>query len=150
MPDDDLLRLIALDAEDLTVVSAHAQDAVLKVGDISWLPQERRFILVMNRYVWERSAAPGGRRREHQRRRSALHFDRVDAVRSTAIDRDAKDQVLELLAIRFEPTESPSGHVMLEFAGGGTILLTVECLETQLADLGPAWSTPHAPRHVVV
>jgi hypothetical protein len=145
MPDDDRLRLIALDAEDLAVLSAHVQDAVLKVGDTSWLAAEKRFVAAVNRFAWE--AAGSGRKRDYQRRRSALHFERVEAVQSSGIDREAPETVLELLAIRFEPRESQSGDVLLDFAGGGTLRLSVECLEAQLTDLGPAWSTAHAPRH---
>ena len=146
MTADDRLRLIALDTEDLAILSAHVQDAVLKVGEMSWIPDEKRFVLAMNRFAWE-NAGKRGRRREYQRRRSALHFERVEAVKSTGLDRDARETVLELLAIRFEPRENPSGDVLLDFAGGATLRLSVECLEAQLADLGPAWSTPLLPRH---
>ena len=146
MTADDRLRLIALDTEDLAILSAHVQDAVLKIGEMSWIREEKRFVLAMNRFAWEH-AGKRGRRREYQRRRSALHFERVEAVKSTGLDRDAKDAVLELLAIRFEPRENPSGDVLLDFAGGATLRLSVECLEAQLADLGPAWSTPLLPRH---
>ena len=142
---DDRLRLIALDGEDLAVLSAHVQDAVLKVGDMNWMPRERRFVLPMNRFAWEQESKT--RRRDHQRRRAALHFARVEGIRSAGFDRNAGDQVLELLAVRFEPTDAPSGDVLLEFAGGATVSLRVECLEAQLTDLGPAWSTPVAPRH---
>jgi hypothetical protein len=149
MPDDDLLRLVALDADDLAIVSAHIQDAVLKVGDLRWIPAENRFVMAMNRFVWEAAAQGLWRKRDYQRRRSALHFARVERVKSTGIDREAGEAVLELLAVRFEPRKEPAGDVILDFAGGGTIRLSVECLEVQLTDLGPAWSTPHAPRHIL-
>jgi hypothetical protein len=149
MTDDDPLRLIALDTDDLAVLSAHAQDAVLKVADMTWLPKEKRFVLAMNRFVWEKAGKGSWRKREYERRRSCLHFDRVEAVQSAGLDRDARETVLELLAIRFEPGDSPSGDVLLDFAGGASIRLSVECLEAQLADLGPAWSATHAPRHIL-
>ena len=148
MPDDDRLRLIALDTEDLAVISAHVQDAVLKLEDINWLAKEKRFVMGMNRFAWEQSAT-GGRRREHQRRRSALYFARVKAVKSGGLDRSTPGAVLSLLALRFEPRNDPSGEIVLEFAGGAAIRLQVECVEAQLTDLGPAWSTPHAPRHIL-
>jgi hypothetical protein len=144
MTADDRLRLFALDEEDLAVLSALVQDAVLKVGEMNWLPAENRFVLPMNRFAWEQERKRG---REHQRRRSALHLARVRSVRSTGFNREARDQVLELLAVRFVPADAPSGEVLLEFAGGATVSLSVECLEAQLTDLGPAWSTPLAPRH---
>lgn len=145
MTGDDRLRLIALDDEDLAILSAHVQDAVLKVGEMSWMPAEKRFVMPMNRFAWEQERK--SRRREHQRRRAALHFARVENIRSTGFDREAKEQVLELLAVRFQPVDLPSGDILLDFAGGATVALRVECLEAQLADLGPAWSTPLAPRH---
>jgi hypothetical protein len=148
MPDDDRLRLIALDTEDLAVVSAHVQDAVLKLEDINWLPKEKRFVMAMNRFAWEKSGAKT-RRRHHQRRRSALYFARVNAVKSAGMDPNAPSAVLNLLAVRFEPEDGPSGEIVLEFAGGAAIRLAVECVEAQLTDLGPAWSTPHAPRHIL-
>jgi hypothetical protein len=147
-PDADLLRLMALDAEDLAVVSAHVQDAILRVADINWLARGKHFVLGMNRFVWEAASGGSWRKREYQRRRSALHFARVTKVQSIGIDRHS-DVVLELLAIRFEPVDPPSGDVVLDFAGGATIRLSVEVLEVELTDLGPAWSTPIAPRHIV-
>ncbi len=145
MTDKDRLRLIALDAEDLAIVSAHVQDAVLKAQDINWMAKENRFVIAMNRFAWEEER---GRRREHQRRRSALYFARVNNVKSTGIDRKAGGEVLSLLAVRFETGDAPSGEIVLDFAGGATIRLAVECVEAQLNDLGPAWSTQHAPRHM--
>lgn len=147
MPADERLRLIALDAEDLAIVSAHLQDAVTKVGDCTWLPSEKRFVMAMNRFVWENARAGWFRRGEHERRRSALHFERVEAVQRSGLDQHRLDQVLSLLAIRFDPRDAPGGDVTITFAGDATIRLVVECLEAQLTDLGPAWSTPHLPRH---
>ena len=141
----NLLRLVALDSEDLDVLSAHLQDAVLKVGDLSWMKREGRFALVANRFVWE--SALGGLRKTFERRRTALHFDQVRRVRARNIRQQARDAVLELLAIRFAETDPPSGRVSLIFAGGGEILLDVDCLEAQVADLGPAWETRAQPRH---
>jgi hypothetical protein len=147
-PDDDLIRLVALDIEDLAVLSAHVQDAVLKVEDIKWLPSDGHLVLAINRFAWETTPSGNWRRRDYQRRRSALHFARVQRVQSAGIDRAAGSKVLALLAIRFEPRNSPSGDIVLDFAGDAAIRLAVEVLEVQLTDLGPAWSTPIAPRHV--
>ncbi|MCC2113219.1 MAG: DUF2948 family protein [Hyphomicrobiales bacterium] len=141
----DQLRLVALDSEDLDVLSAHLQDAVLKIGDLSWLKNERRFVLAVNRFVWE--TADSGRRKTYERRRTALHFDRVRGARAKNLRQGAKDAVVELLAVRFTETDAPSGEVQLVFAGGGELVLDVECLEAQMADLGPAWETGARPEH---
>jgi hypothetical protein len=149
MPAADRLRLLALDAEDLAVLSAHLQDAVVKTGDMTWLPGQNRFALVLNRFAWEALEKGLRRKKNYQRRRTGLHFDRVATVQSSGIDLTGKDNVLSLLAVRFHETESPAGEIHLVFSGGGTIRLSVECLEAQLSDLGPAWSADHAPRHSV-
>ena len=135
-----MLKLAALDAEDLSIISAHMQDAVLKVGDVGHARGIKQFALVANRFAWD---AEG----ERQRRRTGLHFDRVLAVRSQNIRRGDPEAVLSLLAIGFTETDAPSGEVLLTFSGGGTIKLTVECLEAQLRDLGPAWASAQVASH---
>ena len=140
-----VLKLAALDADDLAVISAHLQDAVLNAGDLSYLKKARKFALVANRFVWEH-----GPRAEHfERRRAGLHFDRVTGVKVQNIGRGDREAVLSLLSIGFEETDPPSGAIILAFSGGGTIRLEVECIEAQLSDLGPAWATEHLPRHEV-
>lgn len=139
------LKLLALDGEDLEILSAHVQDAVLKVGDIHWLADEKRLVLALNRFVWE--SAGEKTRRAFERRRAALRFDRVTRVQATRIPRDRPDTVLELLALRFDETDAPSGVVEAIFAGGGILKIEVECLEAGLSDLGAAWATECCPKH---
>jgi hypothetical protein len=145
MTDTDQLKLAAVDEEDLSVLSAFVQDAVLKVGDMVYLPKERRFALAMNRFTWEK--AEDGARRDFERRRAALTFDRVLAVRTSGIDRTQSGKVLELLAVRFEATDAPEGKVTLVFAGSALIEIAVEVIEARLADLGAAWATHARPNH---
>lgn len=138
MPD---LKLLALDSEDLQVISATTQDAVVRVGDMGYAKADRRFALLMNRFVWEEDG------RTRIRKRAALHFDRVNDVQTQGIDLNATEGVLELLAVTFTVTDDPAGTVDLDFAGGGTVRLRVECLEARLADLGAAWAAKAAPAH---
>ena len=138
MPD---LKLLALDTEDLEVVAAATQDAVIRVGDMGFAKADQRFALLMNRFAWEEAG------KVKQRKRAALHFDRVSAVKVTGIDTNARDGVLELLTIRFTEIDTPAGAVELDFAGGGTVSLTVECLEARLQDLGAAWAAKAVPAH---
>ena len=139
------LKLVALDEQDLAIVSAHVQDAVMKVADIAWLPAEKRLLLTMNRFVWEKKTRLFSN--AHERRRAVLHFDRVTHLKSAGIDRERGDDVLSLLAIRFTATEAPAGHVELDFAGGATMSMDVECIEARLTDLGAAWQAAARPRH---
>lgn len=141
----DSLKLMALDTDDLAVVSAHMQDAVFKVGDMTFSPKGGHFTLVANRFVWEKAR---GKRKSYERRRAVLHFKRVGAVRSTGIDRNRADDVQSLLAVRYSANgEGPDGRIELVLSGGGMIVLDVECVEAQLSDTGGAWQASALPRH---
>lgn len=139
------LKLLALDNDDLSVISAHMQDAVFRISDMSFQPRAGLFSLAANRFVWEDSA---GRRKAYERRRALLSFKRVSAVRSIGFDRANGDNVLSLLAVRFRAEgEGPEGVLELVLSGGGMIALDVECIEAQLADTGGAWETSLKPDH---
>lgn len=140
----DSLKLAALDDEDLQVLSAHLQDAVLRVGDIAYLPKQNRLAAVVNRFDWESARQDKG---QYRRRRAALRFDRVQKAQIQGIRLAAEDAVLNLLAISFEAGAAPSGAILLVFAGGGAIRLEVECIEAELSDLGPVWETASKPEH---
>lgn len=133
------LRLIAQDAEDLAVVSAALQDAVMKVGDIQFEPGVKRLTLALNRYRWEGA--------ERTRVRAALQFAGVEAVQAKHIRMRAREAVLSLLSIQFEAEEPPGGTVTLAFAGGGDIRARVECVEAVLADVSEPWPTTRTPQH---
>lgn len=141
------LKLIALDAEDLNILSAHLQDGVLKVADMAFLPRERRFAAILNRFDWAAALPSGKARGRRQRRRSALRFERVGSAALLGIDIKARDRVLSLLAIDFQSTTFPAGIVTLHFSGGAAIRLEVECIEAELRDLGAVWATRSKPEH---
>jgi hypothetical protein len=140
----DLLKLVALDSDDMAVVSAHVQDSVVKVGDVMWRPAEKRLIVVLNRFDWESAQSPVP---PFRRRRAALRFERVNGFKHRNIPCSDKNAVLNLLAIDFTPTDAPSGYLTLTFSGGAALRLEVECLEAELADLGPVWATAACPAH---
>jgi hypothetical protein len=127
-------KLIALDADDLAVISAHVQDAIVQTGDIIWRQAEKRLVVGMNRLDWEQTL---GGETEPRRLIAALRFDRVLSCKSRNIDLDAPQTALELLGIVFHPSEPPGGSAVLMFSRGGALRLDVECLECELADLGP-------------
>lgn len=140
------LKLIALDPDDIAVVSTHLQDAVVRIGDIVWLPAEHRLVLGLNRFDWE---ACGCDDPCYKRRRTALRFERVNAFRCRNVNPKAKDEVLNLLAVEFDETDAPGGTVTLIFSGGAALRLEVECLECELADLGPTWDAKARPVHEI-
>ena len=139
------LRLRAEDEEDLSIVSAYLQDAVVRVGDVAYLPKARRFALLANRYCWECDDA----RKAGLRKLVGIHFDGVIAARSTRIRQNNPDAVLQLLALQFTPGEGASGAVELCFAGGGFIRLEVECIDASLRDLAGPWQAQGRPCHAL-
>ena len=138
---DAPLKLLAQDADDLAVVSAALQDAVAKIGDIRWDASARTLTLACNRFRWESGAKKG------ERIRSALQLGDVTGVQARKLRRDAKGAVVELLSVAFELGEAPGGAVLLTFAGGGDLKVSVDCLDVILADVSDAWSTPRRPGH---
>ena len=133
------LKLLAEDAEDLKVVSAALQDAVGKIGDIRYEPQAQRLTLVLNRFRWEAN------RRE--RVRSALQLGSVRRVQARKLRREARNAVVELLGVGFEPGEEGGGVVAFTFAGGGDLRAEVECLDLVLADVSAPWPARATPAH---
>ncbi len=146
---EDLLRLRAEDAEDLAVVSAVVQDALIAVKDLSYDRAQRRFTLVANRFRWEGKApseynggADGGP--AFERRLCALSFANVDAVAYRGFRRRDDDRILSLLAIR--PGDDP-GTIDLEFSGDAAVRLGVSAIRVHVTDIGEAWPTAWQPDH---
>ena len=134
------LRLAVVDDEDLAVVSAHLQDAEVSLSDMAYLPGPKRFAFVCDRFDW--SGAVGGR---FERCVAGLHFERVLKVARSGIPSDRPATKRRLLAISFLLQDAPSGVVLLTFADGGLIRLTVECLEAEMRDMGPRWTVAGRP-----
>jgi Protein of unknown function (DUF2948) len=142
----ELLKLVALDRDDLDVVSTHLQDATVSVGDVYWRASEKRVVIGLARFDWESAQ---GDNPEFRRRRTALRFDRVSSIKCRNVDCKDKTAVLNLLAVEFEESHPPGGTVTLIFSGGAAVRLEVECLECELVDLGPVWAATCCPAHTV-
>ncbi len=144
------LKLRAVTAEDLTIFSAVLQDAVAVLGDMTYLPRERRFALMVNRYLWERESncADGGD--VCYRIRTGVHFDGVLRAAVQGLSLRARKKILELLSIDFRPEADGAGFITLVFAGGGAIQLHVECIDGWLADTGEPWRARCRPAHPVL
>jgi len=140
------LKLLALDNDDLKILSAHVQDAVLRVADMVYLPSEQRFAAIINRFDWL-SAEADEAAKNLRRCRSALRFDRVRRAQVQNITPGESSAVAELLAVTYEEADPPSGFITLYFAGGGAVRLDVECIEAELRDLGAVWRTKMKPEH---
>lgn len=139
------LRLLAEDADDLAVISAACQDAIVRVGDIHFDRTARRVTLSVARFRWETATR---RRGPFERIAAALSFDSVLSMKTRKLRTDSPDAFASVLAIAFEPGDTPpAGVVRLTLAGGAEIALAVECLDALLLDTGPSWPTPSRPDH---
>lgn len=144
MADPKPLRLIAENIEDLEVISAAVQDAVIKAGNLKFDARQKRFSLEINRFGWE----VGGKGKERIRLRSLLAFDNVLSVKSRAVTKTDPEMILSLLQVSFAPAdEPPGGIVTLLFAGDGEISLQADVLDVTLLDSDYVWSTRKTPNH---
>jgi len=141
----DGLKLLAEDEEDLRIISAHLQDAVMRVGDLVYLPKKRRFVALLNRYCWEGC----GDQAVGERRRAGLHFDGVLGVKALNVRQDDPNAVIELLAMKFTASNDGAGVIDLLLAGGGRVRLEVEAIDGTLRDLEQHWPATARPAHSV-
>jgi hypothetical protein len=143
------LRLRAEDAEDLAVISACLQDALVSVRDLAYDREARTFLLVANRFRWEGGTADGAGR-PFERTLCGVSFDDVDGVAYRGFHRSEEDRILSLLAIRpaaGSRVDSAGGAIDLEFAGDVTIRLTAALIRCRLRDFGEPWPTVWQPGH---
>lgn len=146
---DAPLRLKALDVEDLKILSALCQDAVVPVAEITYRASDRRFVMLVNRFRWEDAPNAKQRNRSYERVQSLLFIEDAMAVKSQGVDRYDKDTVLSLLSVDFKPGEDGTGHVVLTFAGDGTVDVEVEALEVGVQDVTKPYVAPSgkSPNH---
>ncbi len=134
------LKLTALDADDLGVISAAVQDSLVAIRDCAHFPDEKRFVLLINRFCWE---ADPGVDSQYWRTHSALVFNEVAAVHHHKIPLETPDRVLDLLSVELENDRS----VTLRFAAERAIRLEIGRLACHLGDVGEPWPTPWKPAH---
>jgi hypothetical protein len=134
------LHLTALDADDLTALSAQLQDAVLRVGDMALDKKRKAMACVLNRFAWDALPAK-------TRRRAGLRINHVTAARRKHPKPVTNDAILSVLALSFAAKDEVSGTLTLQFSGGHAIQLEVDGIDVQLDDLGPSWGTAHEPDH---
>ncbi|TNE67578.1 MAG: DUF2948 family protein [Alphaproteobacteria bacterium] len=142
----DTLKLLAQTADDLTVISTLLQDTTVRVGDMAWLPAERRFVFVGNRFRWEqkrRLFRPKG-----ERVRTAFSLIGVIGAKFSGFKLSDTETVLDLLSITTEAVGDDVA-ITLAFAGGAGIRLTAECIDATLSDLGDGWEALRRPDHTL-
>lgn len=138
------LRLAARDPNDLQVFSTLLQDAIVRVGDMAYLRDQKRFAMVLNRYRWEEKSIT-------ERIRAGAHFDGVLSARIRGFDPKVSDHPLSILELRFEPSiddaEGLAGVVRIVFSGEAEVALEVEAVDGALSDLGKPWRAVGKPIH---
>jgi hypothetical protein len=150
------LKLRAEDEEDIQVLSACLQDALVAVGDMKFLKEEHRFVLVANRFCWEDESLDtfptmtDGETDEsvHERVHCGVRLETVTGVKVRGFDPRDSGRILELLAITVEGApERP--EVRLIFSGDAEILLNTERVLCLMEDLDEHWPTAFRPKHPV-
>jgi hypothetical protein len=145
-PSSKGLRLRAADAEDLAVISACLQDALVSVRDLAYDPAARTFVLVANRFRWESRDTDAREDAPFERILCGVAFDDIDGVAYRGFHRSEEDRILSLLAIRATPATA-GATIALDFAGDAAIRLTAAAIRCRARDFGEAWPTLWQPGH---
>ena len=151
MPPDEggsPFKLRAEDADDLKVISACLQDALVAVRDLAFVQTDRTFLMVANRFRWERAARPMRGAAGYQRTLCGITFAAIAGVSYHGFRRSEDERILSLLSIRLGD-DGDENAIQLEFSGGATIRLEVDRILCHVQDLGEPWPTPWQPRHDV-
>ena len=141
------LKLIGKNQEDLKIISAYAQDSVVAVKDMVFLQQNRIFIMLINRFMWEDFEK--GVFRQNRRIRSAIIFEEVLKVKSKEINQKSKNKLLECLTIKCNENSNNNYEIKIFFSGDCIITLISEAVEVVMHDLGKAWNVKHTPEHKI-
>lgn len=143
------VQLVAVDAADLEVISGLVQDAVFPGSEMSWLPEKRRFAILLNRFRWEDVEQAKARHRPFERVRTVLSFEDVEKVASQGVNPKDKETILSILSLTFEPQDDGAGRLVLTLAGDGAIGVEVECVNVTLQDVSRPYIAPskHVPHH---
>ena len=141
------LKLLGKNQEDLKIISAYLQDSILIIRDMVFLKQNRTFIMVVNRFMWE--DVEKGLFRQNKRIRCALKFEEVINVKSKNMKQKSKNKPLECLAVKCSSIFNETYKIKIFFAGGSIITIISEVIEVTLHDLGKPWNVKHIPIHKI-
>ena len=141
------LKLLGKNQEDLKIISAYLQDSILIIKDMIFLKQNRTFIMMVNRFMWE--DVEKGVFRQNKRIRCAIKFEEVIKVESKNINQDNKNKPLECLAIKCASIVNGTYKIKIFFAGNSIITIISEVIEVALHDLGNPWNVKHIPTHKI-
>ena len=141
-------KLIARTEDDLSVVSAHLQDAIANISEIANLEKSKIFLMQLNRFMWE--DVEKGVFRKNKRIRTILKFENVIKVHSKNINQSKKDKFLDFLTIESNQMPDNNYEMKIVFAGDSVIQVISEVIEVTLDDQGEAWETKNKPKHKLI
>ena len=139
------LKLIGKNIEDLKTISAYSQDSIVKIKDIVYLKENKIFIVMLSRFMWE--DLEKGVFRNYKRIRSVLKFNFIENVLAKNINQQQKNRNLELLAIKSNHNQNNLYDTSLIFSGNNIILLKSEEIDVMLDDQEYFWEVKHSPKH---
>ena len=141
------LKLIGKNQDDLKVISAYLQDSIVTIKDMVFLKQNRSFIMMVNRFMWEN--VEKGIFKHNKRIKCAVKFQEVLTVKSKNIDQKKKHKLLECLAIKCRSIFNEIYEIKIFFAGDGIITINSEVIEVTMQDLNKSWHVKHVPMHKI-
>ena len=141
------LKLIGKNQEDLKIISAYSQDSIVSVKYMVFLKENRTFVMIANRYMWE--DIEKGVFRQNRRIRCAIKFEEVLAVKSKNINQKNKNKPLECLTIECNLITDNNYDIKIFFSGDSVITLVSEAIEVVMHDLGKPWNVKHVPIHKI-
>ena len=139
------LKLIGKNIEDLKTISAYSQDSIVKIKDIVYLKENKIFIVMLSRFMWE--DLEKGVFRNYKRIKSVLKFNFIENVLAKNINQQQKNRNLELLAIESNYNQNNLYDTSLIFSGNNIILLKSEEIDVMLDDQEYFWEVKHSPKH---
>jgi hypothetical protein len=139
------LKLIGKNIEDLKTISAYSQDSIVKIKDIVYLKENKIFIVMLSRFMWE--DLEKGVFRNYKRIKSVLKFNFIENVLAKNINQQQKNRNLELLAIKSNYNQNNLYDTNLIFSGNNIILLKSEEIDVMLDDQEYFWEVKHSPKH---
>ena len=142
------LKLIAKTEEDLRVVSAHLQDAIVNVTDVANLKKNKIFLMQLNRFMWE--DVEKGVFRKNKRIRTILKFENVIKAHAKNINQSKGNKFLDFLTIETNQMIDNNYEMKIVFAGDSIIKIIAEVIEVTLDDQGDAWDTKNIPKHKLI
>ena len=141
------LKLIGKNIEDLKTISAYSQDSIVKIKDIVYLKENKIFIVMLSRFMWE--DLEKGVFRNYKRIKSVLKFNFIENVLAKNINQQQKNRNLELLAIKSNYNQNNLYDTNLIFSGNNIILLKSEEIDVMLDDQEYSWEVKHSPKHEI-